>query len=113
MPESELIELYSNAKALIQCGSEDFGLAPLEANAAGIPVVAFGNAGALETVIHGETGILFREQQGGDVKQALAAVGAKTWDADSLRRHAASFDEAAFERDLLRTIEQHVGRAVS
>lgn len=110
--EAELLSLYSSARALIHCGSEDFGLTPLEANAAGIPVVTFGNAGALETVIHGVTGILFPEQQGGDVQQALLQVESRTWDADALRRHAASFDEKAFELALLRAIEDSVGRPV-
>lgn len=110
--DQELLDLYEGAISLIQCGLEDFGIAPLEANAAGIPVVALRNGGALETVIHGVTGILFPKQKGGDVQQALLQVESRAWDADALRRHAASFDETSFERALLRVIEQAAGRAV-
>ena len=54
-------ELYSQAKALIFPGVEDFGIIPVEAQAAGCPVIAFGQGGALETVVDGETGLFFHE----------------------------------------------------
>lgn len=110
--DEELLSLYEGATALLQCGEEDFGIAPLEANAAGVPVVAFRNGGASETVIHSETGILFPEQQGGIVKKALQQARDTRWDPDALRRHAASFDERHFERNLLSAIESHVGRPI-
>jgi glycosyltransferase involved in cell wall biosynthesis len=55
-------QLYSQAKALIFPGIEDFGIIPVEAQATGCPVIAFGQGGALETVIDGETGLFFHEQ---------------------------------------------------
>lgn len=60
--DEERDELYSQAKALIFPGVEDFGMVPVEAQAAGCPVIAFGQGGALETVIDGQTGIFFNEQ---------------------------------------------------
>jgi len=58
----ELAEHYSKCQALVFPGDEDFGLAPVECQASGSPVIAFAAGGALETVVEGETGILFREQ---------------------------------------------------
>jgi glycosyltransferase involved in cell wall biosynthesis len=66
-------ELYSQAKALIFPGVEDFGIIPVEAQAAGCPVIAYGQGGALETVIDGKTGLFFTEQT---VDSLCAAVEA-------------------------------------
>lgn len=60
--DHRLIEYYRRAKAVIFPQEEDFGLVPLEAQALGTPVIAFGKGGALETVIHLQTGYLFNEQ---------------------------------------------------
>lgn len=60
--DEERDELYSQAKALIFPGIEDFGIIPVEAQAAGCPVIAYGKGGALETVVENETGLFFEEQ---------------------------------------------------
>jgi glycosyltransferase involved in cell wall biosynthesis len=60
--DHRLIEYYRHAKAVIFPQEEDFGLVPIEAQASGTPVIAFGKGGALETVIHKKTGYLFPEQ---------------------------------------------------
>lgn len=109
--DEELLTLFAGAKALLQCGTEDFGMAPLEANAAGIPVVAFRNGGALEVVIPDETGILFPEQQGGTLSKALDRLESGTWNPDALRAHASRFDEDSFEKGLLSVLEERLGRA--
>ncbi len=61
-PDNVVNRYASQCRALIFPGEEDFGMAPLEINAAGRPVVAYGSGGATETVIEGMNGILFREQ---------------------------------------------------
>ncbi|MGH2733534.1 MAG: glycosyltransferase [Actinomycetota bacterium] len=94
--ESELVQRYRACRALIQCGAEDFGLAPLEANAAGRPVVAYARGGATDTVVEGRTGILFAEQSEGALHDALDRLEARPWDRDQLRRHASRFDESRF-----------------
>lgn len=106
--EEELVRLYRGAIALIQCGVEDFGIAPLEANAAGIPVAAFRNGGALETVITDVTGIFFPEQRGDELELALDKVEARTWDRTTLQAHAQRFDESSFRRQLSRVIEERM-----
>ena len=60
--DEKLQELYSGAKALLFPGIEDLGLVPIEANAAGCPVIAFRQGGAAETVKENVTGLFFDEQ---------------------------------------------------
>jgi glycosyltransferase involved in cell wall biosynthesis len=55
----DLRRLYQGAAAFLLPGEEDFGIATLEAQACGTPVIAYGRGGSLETVVPGETGILF------------------------------------------------------
>lgn len=98
----------ARCKALIFPGEEDFGIVPVEAMASGRPVIAYGRGGALDTVLHGETGWLFRDQS---VEGLMTAVQdferAKLDDVDPLHlvRHARKFDEAAFQAGMLRAIE--------
>lgn len=61
-PASDLPRLLSGAQAFLFAALEDFGIAPLEAQACGTPVIAYGAGGALETVIEGETGTFFDAQ---------------------------------------------------
>lgn len=103
--DPELVALLRECTALLQPGVEDFGLAPLEANAAGRPVVAFGEGGALETVLRGTTGLVFHDQSVEAVSDAMTRVEEQEWDPSVLRRHAASFGEAAFHARLRDRLE--------
>jgi glycosyltransferase involved in cell wall biosynthesis len=69
--DEEVRELYSSARALIFPGIEDLGLVPIEAQAAGCPVIAFGEGGALDTVKENITGIFFNEQSAASLIEAL------------------------------------------
>ncbi|MCA1839843.1 MAG: glycosyltransferase [Actinomycetota bacterium] len=109
--DDELLDLYGRARALIHAGQEDFGLVPLEANAAGIPSVCFRNGGALETVVPGVTGILFPEQRGGMLNAAIDELESRTWDTSVLKRHAEGFSEQAFQLALLEAIDSAVDAA--
>ncbi|MBI2600896.1 glycosyltransferase [Candidatus Daviesbacteria bacterium] len=71
LDESILLRVLSGAKALIIPGIEDFGLASLEAQAFGKPVIAYGQGGVLETVVEGKTGIFFDKQ---DVNSLVRAI---------------------------------------
>jgi len=62
LEQNKLIEYMQNAKAFIFAAEEDFGIMPVEVQACGTPVIAYGKGGALETVINGQTGLLFSEQ---------------------------------------------------
>ena len=62
LPDEEVIEILGKARAFVCAAEEDFGIAIVEAQAAGCPVIAYAKGGALETVLDGETGVLFSEQ---------------------------------------------------
>ncbi|MDX9954359.1 MAG: glycosyltransferase [Anaerolineae bacterium] len=100
VPDADLRLLLGQCKAFVFPGREDFGIAPLEAQAAGRPVIAFGAAGALDTVIEGETGVFFREQT---VEALIAAV--ETFDAWAVdpwacRANAERFSVERFQQEI-------------
>jgi glycosyltransferase involved in cell wall biosynthesis len=96
----ELVRLYAGARAFIFPGQEDFGIAPLEAQATGRPVIAFGGGGSLETVIAGETGEFFPEQTVGSLKSALESFDPAAYDPAACRRNAERFREERFVEEL-------------
>jgi glycosyltransferase involved in cell wall biosynthesis len=103
--DQELNRLLTGCTGLIQAGDEDFGLAPLEANAAGRPVVAYGISGALETVIDGETGVLFQEPTVESLCRAMDELESRTWDPQRLRAHATSFNKERFKQRISEAID--------
>ena len=92
----ELRQLYAGAQALIFPGVEDFGIVPVEAQAAGTPVIAFGGGGALETVLDGRTGVFFDRQEPEALCQAVERFEALSFDAAAIRAHAEEFSAAKF-----------------
>lgn len=106
-PFSVVKDHLERCKALIFPGIEDFGIVPVEAMAAGAPVIAYGKGGALDTVIDGRTGVLFKEQT---VCALIAAVqsfesGMYLFDKDELRSHAQGFDKCIFQAKILNAIK--------
>ena len=91
-----LRELYAGARALIFPGVEDFGIVPVEAQAAGTPVIAYGQGGALETVVGGKTGVFFKEQSVEALCGAIEEFESHTWDAASCRSNAKHFSYNRF-----------------
>jgi glycosyltransferase involved in cell wall biosynthesis len=112
LSDDELADLYAGCRALIQCGREDFGIAPLEANTAGRPVVAFGHGGALDTVIDGRTGVLFSEPTDAALHDALDRLDSTAWDPNVLRAHARSFGEDQFVQRMHQVIRGAIGEEV-
>lgn len=91
-PDDErLLELYRHASALVHCGVEDFGIVPVEAQACGVPVVAYDAGGVRESVIDGRTGILYRDPTPEGLLDALARAEHTAWDPVAIRRHALRF----------------------
>lgn len=70
-PDAKVIELLSKARGFVSAAEEDFGIAMVEAQAAGCPVIAFGQGGACETIVEGETGLFFEEQTAGSLMRAV------------------------------------------
>lgn len=94
--DEELRNLYANARALIFPGIEDFGIVPVEAQAAGTAVLAYGVGGALETVVDGQTGMFFKEQTVESLCNAIEEFEAKSWSPDSCRANAIRFSKEHF-----------------
>lgn len=106
VPDNDLPGLFARAKAFIFPGLEDFGITPVQAQAAGRPVVAFKGGGALDTVINGNTGTFFGEQTVDALMSVLQDFDANAYNPDDCRQHALTFDRNVFEQQLATTIEK-------
>lgn len=96
-PPERLVQWYSQARAVIYPQEEDFGIAAVEAQAAGCPVVAFRQGGATETVRDGDTGIFFDAQTPDALADAVTRAEPISWDPACLRQQARRFDRPIFE----------------
>lgn len=95
---AELVDLFQRCHAYVVPGEEDFGIAPVEAMAAGKPVVAFRAGGAMDTVVEGRTGTFFDHQDAEALASAIEASGARTFDSRAIRAHASTFGTEVFQR---------------
>jgi glycosyltransferase involved in cell wall biosynthesis len=104
--DRQIQELLGRAKAFVHAAEEDFGIAIVEAQAAGCPVIAYGSGGALETVISGKTGVLFPEQTVESLVctvQRFEAIG-QDFDISDLRWNASRFSKRRFQQDVINLI---------
>lgn len=99
-------EHYGKCKAFLFPGEEDYGITPLEAQASGRPVIAYGKGGVLETVIDGETGVFFKEQTVESMIEAIKKAEKIEFQKEKLREHAMEFDEEVFRKKLKKFIEK-------
>lgn len=106
LPDHEVREALSRCRALIFPGAEDFGLVPLEAQAAGRPVIAFAAGGALDTVVEGVTGTFFREPTVESLAEVVARFDPRAYDPSTIREHARKFDVSLFRARLEAFIER-------
>lgn len=104
--DDDIRELYRRCRLLVFPGEEDFGLVPVEVQACGRPVVAFGCGGALETVIDGETGLFFRDKTEAALNAAVEDCASRRWDADRIRGQAERFGPQPFVDGLDRCIRE-------
>lgn len=96
------------ARAFIFAAEEDFGIAPVEAQACGTPVIAYGKGGALETVINGRTGVIFKEQSVLSLKIAIEKFEnlALQWDPQIIRENVEYFSKERFHREFQKFVEK-------
>ena len=108
--EGERDVLLEGARALLFPGEEDFGIVPVEAQASGVPVIAYGTGGAEESVIDGRTGVLFGEQSTEGLARAIERFEGLEFDDDDLRANARRFGRERFRREMAVVID-HSDRA--
>ena len=99
LPDDEVRAAYRRCRALVFPGEEDFGLVPLEAQACGRPVVAYGKGGVLETVREGKTGVLYRSRSPHGLTAAVKKASETAWNTASIRRWAERFGADRFDRE--------------
>lgn len=107
-PDAVVVDYMQQCKAFVYAAAEDFGIAAVEAQAAGAPVIAYGRGGVTETVIPGKTGIFFDEQT---VESLIAAVqqfeaGVPLVEPEQMRQQVERFAPDRFQREFSRFIEQ-------
>ena len=90
----------SRAKAFIHIGVEDFGIAPIEAQSCGTPVIAFKAGGILETVLDGSTGLFFEKQTKESLLNAIESFEKSNWDTTTIHLHAQTFSEERFSNEM-------------
>ncbi|MGQ0602621.1 MAG: glycosyltransferase, partial [Anaerolineales bacterium] len=108
VPDADLPELFARARGFIFPGLEDFGIAPVQALAAGLPVIAFAGGGALDTVQDGVNGVLFGEQSLETLKAALLHFNTLKFDAHAIRQSAERFDTQVFVERLRAFIAERI-----
>ncbi len=106
VPDEDLPDLLARARAFMFPGEEDFGIAPIQAMAAGRPVIAYAAGGALDTVIPGETGVLFTEQSVGAIIAAVEGFDVASISPKRICEHAEQFDSAVFRQKLAAFIDE-------
>jgi glycosyltransferase involved in cell wall biosynthesis len=98
--------LLSGARALLFPGEEDFGIVPVEAQAAGVPVIAYGVGGAAESVLDGRTGVLFEEQTVDGLVSAIDRFEALDLDEEVVRENARRFGRERFRAEMVAVIDR-------
>lgn len=110
VPDDEMRGLWANSRGFIFPGDEDFGITPLEANAAGRPTIAYAAGGALDTVRDGETGVFFHSASVDALAETLARFDGRRFDPAKLRAHAEQFDVPRFKERLAEFVEERLNR---
>lgn len=105
--EEEKVNLFENAQAYIHPQEEDFGIAAVEAMAAGRPVIAYRKGGATETVIEGETGAFFDEQRSTSLVAAIRSFKSDDFNPEKIKAHAEQFSVENFIKQIRDFITNH------
>ncbi len=101
VPDDALPGLMARCKAFLFPGLEDFGITPVQAQAAGRPVIAYGGGGALDTVIPVKTGVLFDDMTVDSLLRVMQAFDASGYNPTVIREHALQFDTQVFRQRMM------------
>jgi len=116
VPEDDLPWLVSGCQALIFPGEEDFGIVPVEAMAAGRPVIGLARGGLMESAVPGKTAIMFPEPTAASLIDAVSEFRAEDFDPAKLSRHAAKFSKERFKKEFTDFVDarlKEAGRTVA
>ncbi len=107
-PDEAVRHYMQRARAFVFAGEEDFGITPVEAQACGTPVIAYGTGGVVETTVPGETGLLFDRQEPESIIAAVRRFeqSSMRFEPARIRRHAEQFSTERFRRELKSFVEQ-------
>jgi glycosyltransferase involved in cell wall biosynthesis len=107
-PEATIVDLMQRCKAFVYAAAEDFGIALVEAQAAGAPVIAYGKGGATESILSGKTGLLFSEQTVESLIDAIKTfeAGQIKFNQKQIRQNAERFAPERFQQELSTYIDQ-------
>lgn len=103
--KDDLIRLLSKAKGFIFAAEEDFGIAPVEAQGYGVPIIAFGKGGVLETVLENETGIFFNEQNENALIEAMGHFERLDFDYEKIKKNTRRFSKEIFVEGFKKVVE--------
>ncbi len=106
LSHSEFVMHLRQAKAFVYAAEEDFGIVMAEAQAAGIPVIAFKKGGASDIIINEKTGVLFDEQTVASLIQGVDKFETLSFDAASISAHALQFSASVFREKLRNHVEE-------
>ncbi len=106
LSDAEITRLMESCRAFCLPGREDFGITPIEAQAAGKPVVAFASGGALETVEDGVTGVFFRSHEVDDVLDAISRCDRLETPPSAIAASARRFSRETFRASLVAVVHE-------
>jgi glycosyltransferase involved in cell wall biosynthesis len=121
VPTEKLWQYYAQCRALLFAADEDFGIVPVEAQAFGRPVIAYGHGGSLETVRVGDrlglpdTGVFFDRQDLDSVIEAIRRFESRedSFQPRDIQKHAKKFDKSVFKNRMNDVIERYCSREVA
>ena len=110
LPFAELKEAYATCRALVFTPEEDFGMVPVEVNASGRPVIAYGKGGARDSIVEGETGLFFPEQSVDSLVEALERFEAweLSFDPAKAIANAHRFRGEVFDQKFMAVVRQAI-----
>ena len=106
VPDADVPRLLAGARALLFPGEEDFGIVPVEAQAAGTPVIAYGVGGVRDSVVDERTGLFFAEQSADSLADAILRFETRAWEPAAARENARAFAPERFQDGLARAVER-------
>ncbi len=108
LPDKERNQVIANCRAILSpCPDEDFGIVPVEAMAAGKPVIAFNSGGVSETVIDGKTGILVKDFSVDAYADAIKKFETKKYSSAACKNRAKSFDKEVFKNNIIKFVVEN------